>query len=152
SSPEFQFTTTTATGVIAAVYRLARLFRGRATCHDEAMLRRARPLALLLLVLAGCAGPSGRRDVGGWLQARGADFMAIFGVRLGVGIGLGVYVRATEWAQLGLMWRGPSETSLVGPGGTAHDESFRVRGLPCAMFGTIGRYGGLWTESSREIM
>lgn len=116
------------------------------------MLRRARLAALLLLVVTGCAGPSGRRDVGSWFQARGADFMDIFGVRIGVGIGLGAYVRATEWAQLGLMWRGPTETYLVGLSGSVREEGFRVRGVPCAMFGTIGRYGGLWTESSREIM
>jgi hypothetical protein len=116
------------------------------------MLRRAPLAALLLLLATGCAGPSGRRDFGGYLQARGADFMDIFGVRIGVGIGLGAYVRATEWAQLGMMWRGPSGTYLVGTAGSARDVGFRVRGVPCAMFGTIGRYGGLWVESSREIM
>jgi hypothetical protein len=50
------------------------------------------------------------------------------------------------------MRRGPTETALVGGGGSVHDDSVRVRGVPCAMFGTIGRYGGLWTETSREIM
>lgn len=114
-----------------------------------------RPLlaaALLALLLPGCIGPAGRRDAGSWLEARGADAMDIVGLRLGVGIGLGAWVRATEWAQLGLMRRGPTETDLVGGSGTAHAEGFRVRGVPCAMFGTIGRWGGLWTESSREIL
>jgi hypothetical protein len=116
------------------------------------MPRRARALGLLLLLLAGCAGPAGRRDFGGYFQARGADFMDIFGLRIAVGIGLGAYVRATEWVQLGMMWRGPSETSLVGNSGSVRTEGFRVRGVPCAMFGTIGRYGGLWSEYSHEVM
>jgi hypothetical protein len=114
-----------------------------------------RPLAavLLLAVLPACVGPAGRRDLGSWLEARGADAMDVVGVRLGVGIGLGAYVRATEWAQLGLMRRGPADSALVGgSSGSVRDEGFRVRGVPCAMFGTIGRWGGLWTETSREIM
>ena len=116
------------------------------------MHRRARALLLLLPLLAGCAGTAGSRDVGGWFTARGADFMDIFGLRIGVGIGLGAYVRATEWVQLGMMWRGPSETSLVGASGSVRTEGFKVRGVPCAMFGTIGRYGGLWSEYSHEVM
>ncbi len=114
------------------------------------------PLAaalLLALLLPACVGPAGRRDLGSWLEARGADAMDVVGVRIGVGIGLGAYVRASEWAQLGLMRRGPAESSLLGGGsGSVREEGFRVRGVPCAMFGTIGRWGGLWTESSREIM
>lgn len=114
-----------------------------------------RPLAAVLLLAAllpGCVSAAGRRDLGSWLEARGADAMDVVGLRIGVGIGLGAYVRATEWAQLGLMRRGPSESSLVGGSGSVREEGFRVRGVPCAMFGTIGRWGGLWTESSREIM
>jgi hypothetical protein len=107
---------------------------------------------LLLAALPACAGLTGRRDLGSWFEARGADLMDVVGVRVGVGIGLGGYVRATEWAQLGIMRRGPSEQSLVGGSGSVREEGFRVRGVPCAMFGTIGRYGGLWTETSREIM
>jgi hypothetical protein len=119
------------------------------------MQRRARALLLLLPLLSmlgACAGPAGRRDVGGWFTARGADFMDVLGLRIGVGIGLGAYVRATEWVQLGMMWRGPSETSLVGASGSVRTEGFQVRGVPCAMMGTIGRYGGLWSEYSREVM
>ena len=113
---------------------------------------RLAPALLLLALLPACVGGTGRRDVGSWMEARGADFMDMVGVRVGVGVGLGVYVRATEWLQLGFMRRGPTETSLVGGSGTVREESFRVRGVPCAMFGTIGRYGGLWTESTREVM
>jgi len=109
-------------------------------------------LVLLAALLPACVGPAGRRDLGSWLEARGADAMDVVGLRVSAGIGLGAYVRATEWAQLGLMRRGPAETDLVGGSGTVREEGFRVRGVPCAMFGTIGRWGGLWTESSREIM
>ena len=128
-----------------------------------ARLRRrpaSRALPLLRLVLlagfaclgTGCAGLTGPRDTGSWLEARGADFMDIFGVRLAVGPGLGVYVRATEYLQLGAMYRGPSEAQLVGAADSPGEDSFRVRGVPCLMFGTIGRWGGMWTERSREVM
>lgn len=115
-------------------------------------MRRSAVLAVLLLALPACAGLTGRRDLGSWFEARGADLMDVVGVRVGVGVGLGAYVRATEYLQLGLMRRGPSEQSLVGGSGSVREEAFQVRGVPCAMFGTIGRYGGLWTETSREIM
>ena len=114
-------------------------------------------LALLLapvlaLLLGGCAGITGPRDAHSWLSARGADMMDVFGLRLGVGVGLGAYVRITESAQLGFMLRGPAETELVGASETARNDSFEVRGVPCVMVGTIGRYGGLWSERSREVM
>jgi hypothetical protein len=113
---------------------------------------RATLALLLLLPSTGCAGFAGRRDAVSWLEARGADAMDIFGVRLGLGVGLGAYVRATEVFQLGFMYRGPGESRLVISSEAAHDDDFRVRGVPCVMFGTIGRYGGLWYESASEIM
>jgi len=117
------------------------------------MSRSARCTVLLLAaLLPACVGGTGRRDLGSWMEARGADVMDLVGIRIGVGIGLGAYVRATEYLQLGIMYRGPTETSLVGRSGSVREEGFQVRGVPCAMFGTIGRYGGLWTESSHEIM
>jgi hypothetical protein len=138
---------------MARVYRRARLFRGRASCKDGPMPRLRAPTALLLLaLLPACVGGTGRRDVGSWMEARGADFMDMLGVRVAVGVGLGAYVRATEWLQLGFMRRGPLDTSLVGGSGSVREDSFQVRAVPCAMFGTIGRYGGLWTETSREFM
>jgi hypothetical protein len=113
------------------------------------------PLLLTLACLAGlagCAGITGPRDASSWLEARGADMMDVVGVRLGVGVGLGAYVRITESAQLGFMLRGPAETALVGESESAQSDSFEVRGVPCVMVGTIGRYGGLWSERSREVM
>jgi hypothetical protein len=113
--------------------------------------RRQLTTALLgLLLLAGCAGPSGRRDVGSWLEARGADLMDTVGARVAVGPGLGVMARATRWLQLGAMLRGPSEQDLAGASTGAGDE-FTMRSVPCFMFGTIGRYGGAWFETSREL-
>jgi len=109
-------------------------------------------LALPLLLAPGCAGLTGRRDLSSWFEARGADLMDVFGARVSVGVGLGVYVRATEYAQLGFMMRGPAEATLVGATETARSDSFQVRGVPCLMFGTIGRYGGLWFDSHREYM
>jgi hypothetical protein len=109
-------------------------------------------LAPLLAVLGGCAGLTGPRDAVSWLGARGADMMDVVGLRLGVGVGLGAYARVTESAQLGFMLRGPAETQLVGASESARDDSFEVRGVPCVMVGTIGRYGGLWSERSREVM
>jgi hypothetical protein len=112
--------------------------------------------ALVALVLAlcqpGCAGLSGRRDTSSWLEARGADLMDVFGVRLGLGVGMGAWVRVTEYAQLGLMLRGPADSRLVVASETEHSEDFRLRSVPCVMAGTIGRYGGVWFESSRELM
>jgi hypothetical protein len=110
------------------------------------------PVLLLLLPTAGCAGLAGRRDTASWLEARGADAMDIFGVRIGVGVGLGAWVRATEVLQLGFMFRGPGESRLVISSDSAHDEDFRARGVPCVMAGTIGRYGGLWFETTHEVM
>ena len=109
-------------------------------------------LALPALLATGCAGPTGRRDAGSWLEARGADLMDVFGVRAGVGVGLGAYVRATEYAQLGFMLRGPSESTLGSASEASLGDSFRVRSVPCLMFGTIGRYGGVWFDSTREFM
>ncbi len=125
---------------------------GRGGCRSGS--RRALALLLLLPVLlaSGCAGLTGRRDVGSWFEARGADVMDVFGVRLGVGVGVGAFVRATEYAQLGFMVRGPSEATLVGASETSRSDSFRVRSVPCLELGTIGRYGGLWYDSTREVM
>ena len=109
-------------------------------------------LAPALALSGGCAGLTGPRDAGSWLGARGADMMDVVGVRLGVGVGLGAYVRITQSAQLGFMLRGPAETELVGASETARNDSFEVRGVPCVMVGTIGRYGGLWSERSSEVM
>ena len=111
-------------------------------------------LALLLPALLGpgCAGLTGRRDVGSWFEARGADLMDVFGARVSVGVGLGAYVRATQYAQLGFMLRGPAESTLVGASEGSRADSFRLRSVPCLMFGTIGRYGGLWFDSTREFM
>jgi hypothetical protein len=111
--------------------------------------------ALLLAVLcasAACAGPAGRRDLSSWMEARGADLMDVFGVRIAVGVGLGAYVRVTEYAQIGAMYRGPAESRLVVSSETPHTEDFHVRGVPCVVAGTIGRYGGLWVENTREVM
>jgi hypothetical protein len=113
---------------------------------------RARLLLALLGATAACAGPAGRRDVSSWMEARGADFMDVFGLRLAAGVGLGVYARATEYMQLGVMYRGPAESRLVVSSETPHTEDFRVRGVPCVVAGTIGRYGGLWYENTREVM
>jgi hypothetical protein len=109
-------------------------------------------LLLALLGACACAGPAGRRDVSSWMEARGADFMDVFGLRLAAGVGLGAYVRATEYMQLGVMYRGPAESRLVVSSETPHTEDFRVRGVPCVVAGTIGRYGGLWYENTREVM
>ena len=113
---------------------------------------RAGLLLALLGASAACAGPAGRRDVSSWMEARGADFMDVFGLRVAVGVGLGVYARATEYMQLGVMYRGPAESRLVVSSETPHTEDFRVRGVPCVVAGTIGRYGGLWYENTREVM
>ncbi len=109
-------------------------------------------LLALLLPALGCAGATGRLDVGSWFEARGADLMDTVGVRVGVGVGLGAYARVTRYAQLGFMFRGPAERSLVGGSESARSQDFQPRALPCLMFGTIGRYGGLWTENTRELM
>jgi len=82
----------------------------------------------------------------GWVEARGADFMDIFGVRVAFGAGLGAYVRVTEYAQLGFQLRGPSEEGLPKP------RDSDLRSVRCVVVGTNGRYGGAWYESSREYM
>ena len=102
--------------------------------------------ALVLLCLAGGCASTGPRDPVGWMEARGADFMDIFGIRLAVGPGLGIYARATQYVQLGFMLRGPSERGLPRPDGVS------LRAVPCFMVGTIGRYGGAWFDSTREAM
>ena len=138
--------------------RTAPIARSGGSLGGAVRARRASVLSRLVLAVglagaaSGCAGLTGPRDTGSWLEARGADFMDIFGVRLAVGPGLGAYVRATEYLQLGAMYRGPSESQLVGAADSPGEDSFRVRGVPCLMFGTIGRWGGLWTERSREVM
>jgi len=99
-----------------------------------------------VLAAPGCVSPTGPRDTLGWLEARGADLMDVVGVRVGIGPGLGAYVRATEFVQLGFLLRGPSERDIPSPN---HAE---LRSVPCFMFGTIGRYGGAWFESTHEFM
>lgn len=101
---------------------------------------------LALLCGPGCVSSAGPRDAGGWLAARGADLMDVVGVRVAVGTGLGAYVRVTQVAQLGFMMRGPEEQGLPRP------QDSGVRGVPCLMVGTIGRYGGVWKENTREYM
>ncbi|MCB9896374.1 MAG: hypothetical protein H6825_00085 [Planctomycetes bacterium] len=102
--------------------------------------------ALALLPSTACVSSAGPRDTGGWLAARGADLMDVVGVRLAFGTGLGVYARITRFLQFGFMMRGPEEQDLPRP------QESGVRGVPCLMVGTIGRYGGLWTENTREFM
>ncbi len=117
--------------------------------------RWARGCALLLALCAGlpsCAAPAGPRDTSSWLEARGADLMDVFGLRLSAGVGLGVWVRATEAVQLGFMARGPAERDLVAASAMQGADSFRVRSVPVLVIGTIGRYGGVWTETSREVL
>ncbi|RKY19717.1 MAG: hypothetical protein DRQ55_10030 [Planctomycetota bacterium] len=111
---------------------------------------KATRLALMLLLIAsaapGCRVTGGRQDTPGWLSARGADFMDVFGIRAGLGPGLGAYARATEYLQLGFIKKGPGERDLPAPKGGS------PRAFPCFMFGTIGRYGGAWFEGSTEVM
>ncbi len=82
----------------------------------------------------------------GWMEARGADFMDMFGVRVAFGAGLSAYVRATEYVQLGFVMRGPDQRALPKP------EDSSLRSVPCFMVGTIGRYGGAWFDATRELM
>ena len=104
-------------------------------------------LLLLGAVIApGCAMSQGHRDAPGWLAARGADLMDIVGVRVAVGPGLGAYVRATQYLQFGIIKKGPGERDLPSPKGG------EPRAVNCFVFGTIGRYGGAWFESSTEVM
>ncbi len=71
--------------------------------------------------------------------------MDTVGLRVAAGAGLGIYVRATEYVQLGFMVRGPVPEGVGTP---EHD----TRGVPVFMFGTIGRYGGAWFDEHDEIM
>lgn len=104
------------------------------------------PAVLLLAsLLVGCASP-GPRDLGGWLEARGADVLDTIGLRLTAGPGFGIYVRATEYLQFGYMAVGPSEGELPRP------EGEDLRGVPCFVTGLRGRYGGAWFEQSEEIL
>lgn len=108
---------------------------------------RAPVVALLLALLAtSCASPTGRRDTASWLEARGADAMDVVGLRVGAGAGLGVYVRATEIVQFGFMRRGSQDAQYIGT------TDRRLRAVPCVMFGTIGRYGGVWFDTHDEFM
>lgn len=100
----------------------------------------------LAAALASCASPTGRRDVGSWLEARGADTMDLVGVRIALGAGLGAYVRATEIVQGGFMRRGSQDAQYIGT------TERRLRAVPCVMFGTIGRWGGLWFDTHDEFM
>ena len=115
--------------------------------------RRSHTLSLAVLVLAcGCSSLPGRRDVSSWFEARGADLMDIASVRVGLGVGLGGYARATHIVQLGFMSRGPADVrSIEGPA-TDSGAATRPRAVPVWMFGTWGRYGGAWWDSTREIM
>jgi hypothetical protein len=111
-------------------------------------MRCCRPLAVLVILLAvapGCAA-TGARDVSGWAEARGADLMDVIGLRVAVGPGLGVYARVTEVLQLGYLSMGRAELYLPSPS----DAS--LRSFPAVVFGLRGRYGGIWFESSTEIM
>lgn len=72
--------------------------------------------------------------------------MDVVGVRVGLGVGLGVYARVTQLMQLGFMLRGPSERFLPRP------KDVQVRAVPCFMVGTIGRYGGAWFDTTSEVM
>lgn len=105
------------------------------------------PLAGLLLLLgaSGCAAV-GPRDAQGWFEARGADVMDVVGVRVAFGTGLGAYVRATRYVQLGAVYKGPAERDLP------HPKDASLRSVPVFTFGTIGRYGGAWFEASQEWM
>ncbi|GJM21761.1 MAG: hypothetical protein DHS20C15_16760 [Planctomycetota bacterium] len=103
-------------------------------------------MLLLLCVSGGCVSSAGPRDALGWLEARGADAMDVIGVRVALGPGLGVHARATRYMALGAMWRGPTERELP------HPKDGQLRSVPCFFFGTIGRYGGAWFESSSEYM
>lgn len=100
----------------------------------------------LALLGGGCISATGPRDARGWFEARGADLMDVVGVRVSLGTGLGVYARATRYIQFGAMWRGPTERDLPYPKDT------KMRSVPTVEFGTIGRYGGVWYEESREFM
>lgn len=103
-------------------------------------------LAGALLSAGGCASSGTSSGAPSWAAARGADFMDIFGVRVAIGPGLGIYVRATRYAQLGMIRKGPGERNLPAPKGGSS------RSVPYIAAGTIGRYGGLWFEESAEIM
>lgn len=100
---------------------------------------------IALTCLTACAS-TGPRDVSGWTEARGADLMDIFGLRIAVGPGLGATVRVTEALQFGYMAMGQAELSLPSPKGVS------LRGFPAVVFGMRGRYGGIWYESSQELM
>ncbi len=101
-----------------------------------------------LLVCFACAAPSGPRDPTSWLQARGADLMDTVGVRLSFGPGLGLILRPTQALQIGALGRGALEREFSSGGsGTGNTEA---RGIPSYVIGTIGRWGGLWTEFHRE--
>ncbi|GEM_PF-1964595 len=104
------------------------------------------PVVVLLAgaLLPGCAS-TGPQDFTGWAEARGADFMDVFGVRIALGPGLGAAVRVTEAIQLGYIAMGQAELTLPSPKGVS------LRGFPALVFGLRGRYGGLWYESSEEL-
>jgi len=109
-------------------------------------MRRAVCLILACLMLTGCAVSEGRKDAPGWMAARGADFMDIFGVRIAVGAGLGLYVRATEYVQLGVIKKGASDADMPSP------REAEARAFPFVVVGNVGRYGGVWSERSTEVM
>jgi len=121
------------------------------TIRSAARGRRA--LAILLLAgLCGCSSLPGRRDVSSWLEARGADLMDVASVRVGVGVGLGGYVRATRLVQLGFMTRGPGDVRTIEGPGTESGLESSPRAVPVWMFGTWGRWGGAWLDSTWEVM
>lgn len=113
--------------------------------------RRAFVLLALLVLASGCSSLPGRRDVGSWFEARGADLMDIASVRLGLGVGIGAYARATQFVQLGFMSRGPGDLRAIEGPGTESGVATRPRAVPAWMVGTWGRYGGAWLDSTWEI-
>lgn len=92
------------------------------------------PMRLVVALLAcaaasGCAIPGPGQDSAatpgpsaaapaeppGWFARRGRDLLAIFDGDLSFGPGIGVRAAVTRHAQLGFMFLGPSESSMITP-------------------------------------